>query len=156
MDGRHPALARLDLLVGRWTAQPDMPGLGSAQVEFSWLEGGMFLRQFTDAEPPPPTAPQEWRDNVPFPTVCLIGLDDATGELTMLYADARGVHRVYRTALADGEWRIWRDAPGFNQRFIGTFSADGNTVTSRWETSKDGETWELDFGITYVREAPTG
>ncbi|MEQ4716620.1 hypothetical protein [Nonomuraea sp. B19D2] len=156
MDGRHPALARLDLLVGRWTVQPKVDGLGSAWTEFAWQDDGLFLRQFTDAEPPPPTAPQAWRDHAPFPTVSLFGLDDATEEFTMLYADARGVHRVYRMTLADGEWRIWRHAPGFNQRFHGTFSADGDTVNARWERSEDGRTWDLDFEITYVRAAQAG
>lgn len=37
----------------------------------------------------------------------VIGLDDAD-EVTMLYADARGVHRVYRMTFADGVWRMWR------------------------------------------------
>jgi hypothetical protein len=49
----------------------------------------------------------------------------------MLYADARGVFRVYRMSLSDGVWKIGRDAPGFFQRFTGTFSADGNTITAR-------------------------
>ena len=47
---------------------------------------------------------------------------------------------------------MWREAPGFSQRFIGTVSADGDTVDARWETSEDGVTWNLDFELTYVRE----
>jgi hypothetical protein len=35
-------------------------------------------------------------------------LDDATEELTMLYADARGVHRM---TFVDGVWTMWRDPP---------------------------------------------
>jgi hypothetical protein len=69
----------------------------------------------------------------------------------MLYADARGVHRVYRMTFADGVWTMWRAAPGFNQRFTGTLSADGTTVDGRWEMSGDGENWILDFGLTYTR-----
>ena len=45
MDGRHPALARLDALVGRWTVQPKVEGVGTAWTEFAWQEGGLFLRQ---------------------------------------------------------------------------------------------------------------
>ena len=55
---------------------------------------------------------------------CWIGLDDATEEFTMLYTDARGVHRVYKMTFADNVWTIWRDATGFNQRFTGTVSAE--------------------------------
>lgn len=150
--GRHPALARLDVLVGRWTLQAKVEGVGTAWTEFAWQEGGLFLRQYSDIDVVPPTTPQVWRDNAPFPTTAVIGLDDTAEEFTMLYADARGVHRVYRMTLADGVWTIWRDASGFHQRFTGTVSADGNTVDAQWEKSADGVTWNLDFALTYVRE----
>jgi hypothetical protein len=152
MAGRHPALARLDVLVGRWTVQPKVDGVGAARGEFTWQEDGKFLRQYSDADPVPDTAPQAWRENAPFPTTALIGLDDATERFTMLYADARGVHRVYQMTFVDNVWTVWRDAPGFNQRFTGTLSADGNRIDGRWEMSKDSETWNLDFELSYVRE----
>jgi hypothetical protein len=152
MDGRNPALARLDALVGRWTVQPKVEGVGTAWTEFAWQEGGLFLRQYSDVDSIPSNTPNAWRDNAPFPTTTVIGLDDATEEFTVLYADARGVHRVYRMTLADGVWTMWREAPGFNQRFTGTLSADGRTVDARWEMSADGVTWNLDFGLTYTRD----
>lgn len=150
MADRHPALARLDVLLGRWTVQPKVPGLGAAWTEFAWQDEGAYLHQVTDIDAMPDTTPEDWKD-APFPTVALIGLDDATGEFTMLYADVRGVHRVYQMTFAGGEWRIWRDAPGFNQRFIGTLSEDGDTIEARWEMSKDGVTWNVDFELTYSR-----
>ncbi|MGH8793297.1 MAG: hypothetical protein ACRDXX_11705, partial [Stackebrandtia sp.] len=153
MDGRHPALARLDALVGRWIVRPRVEGLGDAWAEFAWQDGGAFLRQISDVDAIPATAPQAWRDNAPFPTTAVIGLDDASEEFTMLYADARGVHRVYQMTLDDGVWAIWRDAPGFNQRFTGTLSPDGDTVDAQWEMSKDGVTWNVDFALTYIRES---
>jgi len=94
-----------------------------------------------------------WRENAPFPTVALIGLDDSSEEYSMLYADARGVYRVYRMTFADGVWTVWRDAPGFNQRFTGTLNDAGDTIDARWEMSPDGETWSLDFEMTYTRDA---
>lgn len=151
MDDRHEALARLAALVGRWTVQPKVEGVGTAWTEFSWHEGGQFLRQYTDADAVPESAPQDWRENAPFPTTALIGLDDSTDEFTMLYADARGVYRVYRMTFADGVWRLWRDAPGFHQRFTGTLSADGATMDGQWEMSPDGADWHLDFELTYRR-----
>ena len=59
-------------------------------------------------------------------------------------------------------WTIWRapgedwngpDGPGFNQRFIGEISADGDTIEGRWERGLGdaGDAWELDFPLTYVR-----
>ncbi|WP_371781567.1 hypothetical protein [Streptosporangium subroseum] len=152
MDGRHPALARLDALVGRWTVQPKVEGVGTAWTEFAWQEGGLFLRQYSDVDSIPSDTPNAWRDNAPFPNTAVIGLDDAAEEFTMLYADARGVHRVYRMTLADGVWTMWREAPGFNQRFTGTLSADGRIVDARWEMSADGVTWNLDFELTYTRD----
>jgi hypothetical protein len=153
MDGRHPALARLDVFVGRWTLRVKAEGLGPAWTEFAWREDGKFLRQYADAEPASQTAPQGWRDNAPFPTTALIGLDDTTGEFTMLYADARGVHRVYRMTFEDNVLRIWRDAPGFNQRFTATVRPDGDSIDGRWEMSQDGATWHLDFELTYTRDS---
>jgi hypothetical protein len=148
---RHPALARLDVLVGRWTVQPRVDGVGPGWTEFAWQSDGAFLRQYTDVDSIPPGTPSEWRDNAPFPTTALIGLDDAEEEFSMLYADARGVHRVYRMTFDDGVWTMWRDAPGFNQRFTGALSVEGDIVDGRWEQSEDGVTWNLDFELTYVR-----
>ena len=69
----------------------------------------------------------------------------------MLYTDARGVYRVYPMSLGDGVWKMWREAPGFFQRFTGTVSRDGNTITSCWEKSRDGSRWEHDFDVTYTK-----
>ncbi|MDQ7903945.1 hypothetical protein RB614_05340 [Phytohabitans sp. ZYX-F-186] len=152
MDDRHPALARLDALVGRWTVRPRVEGLGAGWSEFAWVEEGRFLRQVSDADPLPETAPAAWRENNPLPTTGMIGLDDATGGFTMLYADRRGVHRVYQMAFDGRVWTVWREAPGFGQRFTGTLSDDGRTIDGQWEISRDGETWDVDFAITYTRE----
>jgi len=66
----------------------------------------------------------------------------------MLYGDARGVFRVYQTSLVDGVWKVWREAPGFLQRFTGTFSDDNTPITARWEKSDDDSKWEYDFDLT--------
>ncbi|MFR9776749.1 hypothetical protein ACL02O_11910 [Micromonospora sp. MS34] len=36
---------------------------------------------------------------------------------------------------------MWRVAPGFNQRFVGTLSGDGDTIDGRWERSAAGADW---------------
>lgn len=149
MTGRHAALARLDVLVGRWTIQVNVEGVGTAWTEFAWRDGGLFLHQYSDADLAPESP---WRDHAPFPTTAIIGLNDTDEQFTMLYADARGVHRVYQMTFADGAWRIWRHAPGFNQRFTATISADGDTINGRWEMSEDATTWNLDFELTYIRQ----
>ena len=39
----------------------------------------------------------------------------------------------------------------FAQRFTGTFSDDGDSITGRWETSSDGADWQSDFTLHYRR-----
>ena len=50
-----------------------------------------------------------------------------------------------------GNWRKRPESPGFHQRFFGTLSDDGKTITARWEGSPDGTNWTLDFPLTYTR-----
>jgi hypothetical protein len=47
--------------------------------------------------------------------------------------------------------RLQSDGPATQGRAARTFSADGNTIEGRWETSPDGRDWELDFELTYHR-----
>jgi hypothetical protein len=145
-------LRRLDAFVGEWELQAAVDGqpVGCARVAFDWLEGGAFLLQRARADPGELT-PTDWQANSPFPLVGIIGLDDWAETFSMLYADARGISRVYTMSLADGVWKIWRDAPGFCQRFTGMFSDDEATISGRWEASHDGEAWEPDFDVTYRR-----
>jgi hypothetical protein len=80
----------------------------------------------------------------------------------MYYFDARGIRRLYLTALEGSTWRIWLapgedwngpHGPGFNQRFIGEIAADGGTREAHWERGLGpvGDEWEIDFPITYIR-----
>jgi hypothetical protein len=149
----NPALRRLDALVGEWAVQASVGGrpMGGGRTSFRWLEGGAFLVQHADADPAPPGTPAEWTANSPFPVVTIIGLDDTADQFCMLYADARGVFRVYQMRLDEGAWRVWRDAPGFFQRFTAVFSDDGATITGGWEGSRDGSDWQDDFQVTYTR-----
>ncbi len=68
----------------------------------------------------------------------------------MIY-DSRANARIYEMSLKDGVWWLWREAPGFWQRFNGTFSADGRTIKGRFEKSSDGSAWEYDFDVTYMK-----
>lgn len=83
-------------------------------------------------------------------SISVIGRDDSAKAYSLLYFDSRGVSRLYEMSLEDGAWKRWREAPGFSQRFIGTFS-DGNTITTRWEKSSDGVNWEYDLDLTYTK-----
>jgi hypothetical protein len=121
-----------------------------ARTDFSWLEDGKFLRQFTTVDPAANLSP-EWEINSPLPVTAIIGLDDATGDFTMLFGDGRGVRRVYAMTMDEGVLRMWRAEPGLHQRFSATLSADGKALAGAWEASEDGVDWKHDFDVTYTR-----
>jgi hypothetical protein len=143
----NPALEQLAPLIGEWNLEitsmffrEDPSAVERGQSTFAWLEGGAFLTQHSQIAA---------RD---FPrSMAVIGADDEAGTYRMLYYDSRGVSRIYRMTFSGGIWTLWRDFPGFSQRFHGTFSEDGSLITAYWERSSDGSTWEHDFALTYTK-----
>ncbi|MCX3058716.1 hypothetical protein [Streptomyces beihaiensis] len=151
----HPALRALDPLVGvwrQWALVDEAPEgrLGPIRVTYAWTPDGGFLVRHAEL-PPGLDLPGAWREHHPFPTVAYIGYDDADERFTMLYADGRGVSRVYRLTLADGELWFGRPAPGFHQRVRARFDASGDRLTGVCEKSVDGHVRERDFGMEYER-----
>ncbi len=140
----HPALRGLEVLVGDWSVElafpPDAPLPVRGRVSFTWIEGGAFLVMRSDVD---------WSG--PSEALAVIGRDDALDTYTVLYVDVLGVSRIYPMRFTDRVWTQWRTSPGFSQRFTGTVSEDGTTITARWETSTDGVQWEHDFDLSYRR-----
>ncbi len=136
------ALARLEPLVGEWTLEATWPSgerwPGHATVE--WHASGAHLVQRGSLDHP--QAP----DNV-----SIIGCDAANGTFFQLYADERGVCRVYEMGIGDGEWSLQRQGAPFDQRFVATFGDDGNTITGRWEIDEDGTGFTTDFDLVFRR-----
>ena len=140
---RSPALEALNALVGTWATaftHVALPDTIQGRTTFEWLEGGQFLivRSFPEHFEVPEM-------------IGIIGTDDSGEGLAQHYFDSRGVARLYQMSLHDGIWKTWRDAPGFSQRFTGTFSDDGTTITVLGELSRDGVRWERDFEQIYTR-----
>jgi hypothetical protein len=133
----NPLLENLDLLVDKWELELVFPANPSnkmrAQVSFDWLENRAFIIEHF--------ASSTW----------IIGPDDSAGTYCVLYHDERAVSRVYQMSLGDDTWKMWRNSPGFSQRFEGQFSQAGDAITARWEKSFDGTTWEHDFDLTYSK-----
>jgi hypothetical protein len=149
---RSPVLRRLDALVGDWEMRAVFgEHTLSAHVAFEWIEDGAFLAQRASSGPVPPDTPRELIENSPLPTLQIIGLDDTAESFTALYSDARGVSRVYTMTFDGTVWTMHRAAPGFHQRFTGTLSDDGKTISAHWDLSRDGESWDLDFNLTFTR-----
>jgi len=155
----EPNLEPLNRLVGTWATtatHPACPGLvvhGTAEI--TWLEGERFLIQ------------RARTDHADFPdSISIIGVigrdraGDARGlgsdlatesRLSMSYFDSRGVSRIYEVSIDGGVWRLWRDAPGFSQRFTGTFAESGDTIAGRWQVCEDDVHWKGDVEIDYRR-----
>ncbi|HEY7143702.1 MAG TPA: hypothetical protein VH637_05590 [Streptosporangiaceae bacterium] len=137
----NPALARLQFLAGTWDTElsdasflPDPAAKVPGSVTFDWIEHGaaLVIRM----------GPATW----------IIGRDDSEPDYQVLYADERGVSRVYRMSFNGSSWRMWRDTPEFSQRFHAEVSADQAEITGSWQKSADGgATWEHDFRIRYSR-----
>ncbi len=145
----NPALEQLSFLAGDWDMElsnaPFLPNPSDSikgHVSCEWLEGGAFLVMRMGTRTPD--------------AIWLIGRDESTGEYRVLYYDARRVSRIYEMSFSEGVWKMWRQSPGFWQRYEGQVSADDNTITARWEKSKDGLAWEHDFNITYTRVVVSG
>jgi hypothetical protein len=145
----HSTAEGLGRLIGEWKMTAGPPGgpqwPGEARVRFEWTEGGAFLvqRWSIDAADLP--------EGTPTSGTCIYGRDEPHGTYVQLYYDNRGVHRVYEMGLSNTEWTLSREGPPFAQRFRGTFSPDGRTITARWEIKEAGEEWRTDFDLTYRR-----
>ncbi len=142
----NPALQALVFLAGDWDMAlsnaaflPNPSDTVHGPLSFEWVEHGAFLAMRMGDKPP--AEPQ---------AVWLIGRDDSSPNYSVLYFDARRVSRVYQMSFADGVWKIWRDSPGFSQRFEARL-VDANTIKGAWETSTDGSHWEHDFDVLYTR-----
>lgn len=102
---RNPVLARLDALVGDWRGEAILDGkvVGRSNVHNEWLDDG-FLLMRTELGETTPDIPPEWIAHAPFPVSMVIGLDDSGEQFTVLYSDARDVHRVYQMTFGDNVW----------------------------------------------------
>jgi hypothetical protein len=143
----NPALADLEVLVGRWEVTlsqasflADPEETATLRAVFEPIESGrlLSLRQLSEGSGPPLAS---W----------VMGRDGTEGDYTVLYADDRVVSRVYAMQFVGRTWRMWRDDPEFAQRFEARLDADGREMTGRWERREAGGGWEHDFTLTYRR-----
>lgn len=140
---RNEALVALRGLEGQWALtlsdawflEPrDTVLHGAATV--SWL-GDAFLRMVAEID-----GHQAWD--------LVIGRSDPQQRYVLLYADDRGVGRVFDMTYADGRWEWSRSDPDFWQRFVSTVQPD--RIEGRAEASEDrGVTWRKDFDLVFTR-----
>lgn len=153
----HLQLQPLDRLVGRWISEATHPALPnvvvSGTLSAQWLEGGHFLVIRTHNDHPDfPDAVSILGftdvDRAPDPTDVPA---DPGAQMSMHYFDSRGVTRIYDALVDAATWRLFRNAPGFAQTFVGEFADDGETVLGLWRLCDDGATWRDDLRVTYRR-----
>src|SRR3954471_23103471 len=141
MSDRDPALVPFEALIGTWATEAKhrlvdevVPG----GATFEWLEGGHFLLQRSHS------------DHELFPDgICVIGAPEAGDGLVMEYFDSRGVRRTYDISLEDGVLRIWRDAPGFDQRYEATLAPD--EFEGVFQLAETPGEWVDDLTVRYRR-----
>ena len=143
----NPALQPLEGLVGDWEMEisnasflPHPSDTAKGPISFEWLQDGAFLLMRMGDKPPGPPA-----------AIWLISRDESIPNYTVFYYDARSISRVYEMSFSENVWKMWREAPGFWQRYDGTLSNNGKTITAHWEKSSDGTRWEHDFDVTYTK-----
>jgi hypothetical protein len=141
MTDRDPALEPFDVLTGTWDTEATHPlfdGVVPGSVTFEWLEGGHFLVQ------------RSRNEHEMFPdAISVIGAPESGDGLVMEYFDSRGVRRTYGISFEDGVLRIWRDAPGFEQRFSATPAPDG--FEGLWQLAETPGEWKDDLKAVYRR-----
>jgi hypothetical protein len=142
MTKRDPALEPFEALIGTWTTEATHPLLEGVvvpgRVTYEWLEGGHFIVQ------------RSHNDHELFPdAICVIGAPEDGGGLVQEYFDSRGVRRTYGISLEDGVLRMWRDHPGFDQRFEAKLAGDVYHGVAQL-AEKPGE-WRDDLQVTYRR-----
>jgi hypothetical protein len=141
MTERDPALDPFDVLIGTWDTEathPTVDAVVPGSMTFEWLEGGHFLVM------------RAHYDHELFPDgISVIGAPETGDGLVLEYFDSRGVRRTYGVSLDDGVLRMWRDEPGFAQRFSATLGHD--RFEGRWQLARTPGDWQDDLEMTYRR-----
>lgn len=137
-------LEPFEALIGEWTVELTHPAFEDTVIRgratYEWLEGGRFLIQRAENEHPD------------FPdALSVIGVMEGESDLSMLYFDSRGVHRVYVVGFDGRELTLERDEPGFAQRLSATLSDDGSTFSGVWQLNEGGQGYRDDLAFTFRR-----
>ena len=145
-DDRDSAHRRLAALVGQWRTEGrtvDMPEplLIDAVDTYEWLPGGSA--SCTSSTP----GLARSRSRAPRSSG---GIRRAASTVTQ-YFGTDGPN-AYDASLAEEDGRLVRRMSSPRDRFTGSFSEDGNTITGRWERLDEEETWQPWMEITLTKD----
>lgn len=123
----------LDIFIGRWATtgsfvapKPGEPETMTATDDYEWLPGGTHILHKAQAH---------MGGGAPNFTTEIMGYTP-DGELKTWAFNGDGSVSTYTARLDSHSWQI----DGDTERFRGQFSADGNTLSGRWE-QRDGDNW---------------
>jgi Protein of unknown function (DUF1579) len=138
---------RLEALVGRWRTEgwtSETAGAPAARVEavdvYEWLPGRLALLHTVDAH-----VGEERVEGAE-----IIGWDPARGAYVTQYFGTDGPNSYEASLVEDDGVLVWSMRSRVD-RFIGTFSDDGNTIIGQWGHLVDDEKWQPWMTITLTK-----
>ena len=138
---------RLAVLVGRWrtsgaTTDTAEPATIEAVDTYEWLAGRFALLHTVDA--------RVGEERVVGAE--LLGWDPGRGSYVTQYFGSDGPN-AYEANLADEDGVLVWSMRSTSDRFRGTFSQDGNTITGHWGRIDDQATWRPWMDVTLTRQS---
>ena len=144
-----PEHERLATLVGRWrtegwTVQTDAePALRIDAVDtYEWLPGRFGLLHGVDAR-----VGDERVEGAE-----IIGWEPSRGAYVTQYFGSDGPN-AYEASLTDQDGALVWTMRSRADRFTGTFSDDGETITGHWEQRDEEDNWRRWMEVTLIRQA---
>jgi hypothetical protein len=141
MAERDPRLEPFDALIGTWTTEAKhrlIDEVITGTVTYEWLDGDRFLLQRSHSD----------HERIPD-GLWVLGPPEEGDGLVAEYFDSRGVRRTYLVSVDDGVLRIWREAPGFDQRITATLAPD--VYEAEIEYAETPGDWQHDMRVVYRR-----
>jgi hypothetical protein len=133
----HPALRRLDLLVGTWEISGS---LVHGRLRFEWMEGGFYLIHHVELA----------HHGKRITGVEYIGFDEDTQTLRSHFMDSNGANFTYTWDLTGRTLLTWfgdKDSANF---FRGQLTEDGSRYDGSWQWP-DGQGGTGGYDATAVR-----
>jgi Protein of unknown function (DUF1579) len=140
---------RLEVLIGRWKTEGrtrESPGTPPTEIDavdtYEWLPGGFGLLHSVDAR----VGDQKVEGAE------IIGYDPARESYVTQYFGSDGPGAYEASLGEEGGALVWQ-MRSKTERFSGTLSEDGNTITGHWELLDDDSNWQPWMDITLTRQA---
>jgi uncharacterized protein DUF1579 len=138
----------LEALIGRWRTEGwtrDAPGAPAARIDavdtYEWLPGRFAVLHTVDA----------MVGDQKVEGAEIIGWDPERERYVTQYFGSDGPAAYEASLDEEGGALVWRMA-GKTDRFTGTFSEDGGTITGHWEALDDDSQWRPWMDITLTKE----